>query len=117
LRPRRFGIGLAYDGGRVFATDATDDELWAFDAATGTVLWHSPPPASPVRRTVSIQPHTRQVISFSDPVLGPGSGLASVGVTASSTARVVIEKSVYSSNAADYGAGVTAGYTPAWGFF
>lgn len=38
-----YGAGIAYDGGRVFATDRTDGVMRAFDAASGSLLWESAP--------------------------------------------------------------------------
>lgn len=43
-----YGADLAYDAGRVFATNATDKRVRAFDAATGALVWTSPTPANPV---------------------------------------------------------------------
>src|SRR5215469_15416327 len=39
-----YGAGIAYDGDRVFATNRTDGVMRAFDAASGGLVWESPPP-------------------------------------------------------------------------
>jgi outer membrane protein assembly factor BamB len=44
------GAQLAYDAGRVFAANANDARLWAFDAASGSLLWQSPAPPSALNR-------------------------------------------------------------------
>ncbi len=60
-RPARFGGGVSYDGGRVFATDGVGDVV-AFNAADGKEVWRAKP-GGPLRGAPTVANGSLYVLS------------------------------------------------------